>query len=84
MKTLVKGLEFVVVIVALVVGVYVGKTISVESILRKGLEPVTLAKTEEGLPEECVGRTISREWKIWLTGMRPGTMTTLPLNRKIL
>ena len=56
MKTLVKGLEFVVVIVALVVGVYVGKTISVESILRKGLEPVTLAKTEEGLPEECVGR----------------------------
>lgn len=38
------------------VGIYVGKTIGVESMLRKNLEPVTLAKTEEGLPEECIGR----------------------------
>lgn len=56
MKKLVKALEFIAVIVALVVGVYVGKTIGVESMLRKNLEPVTLAKTEEGLPEECIGR----------------------------
>ena len=56
MKKVAKAVEFIVVIIALVVGVYVGKTIGVESILRKGLEPVTLAKTEEGLPEECVGR----------------------------
>lgn len=56
MKKVAKAVEFIVVILALVVGVYVGKTIGVESILRKGLEPVTLAKTEEGLPEECVGR----------------------------
>ena len=56
MKTVVKALEFIVVIVALVVGIYVGKTIGVESMLRKNLEPVTLAKTEEGLPEECIGR----------------------------
>ncbi len=56
MKKVAKFLEFVVVILALVVGVYVGKTISVESMLRGKLEPVTLAKTEEGLPEECIGR----------------------------
>lgn len=56
MKKVAKAFEFIVVILSLAVGIYVGKNIGVESMLRKNLEPVTLAKTEEGLPEECIGR----------------------------
>lgn len=54
-KTVQKILEFVVVIVSLVVAVLVAKALPVESMLRGKEEPVTLAMTEGGLPEEYIG-----------------------------
>lgn len=54
-KWIVKVLEFAAVIIGLAVGIFVAKTISVESILRSKEEPVTLAMTEGGLPEDFIG-----------------------------
>lgn len=54
-KTLKKVLEFVVVIGALVIAVLVAKELPVESMLRGKEEPVTLAMTEDGLPEDFIG-----------------------------
>lgn len=54
-KMIVKILEFASVIIALVVGVFLAKNISLESILRGKEEPVTLAMTENGLPEDFIG-----------------------------
>ncbi|MCM1182665.1 MAG: hypothetical protein NC337_04735 [Roseburia sp.] len=52
---LAKFLEFVSVIAALVVAVLVVKNLSIESMLRGEEEPVTLAMTESGLPEDHIG-----------------------------
>ncbi len=54
-KMIVKLLEFASVIIALVVGIFLAKNISVESILRGKEEPVSLAMTENGLPEDFIG-----------------------------
>ena len=54
-KKLAKALEFIAVVAALVCGVLVGRNIGVESILRGKEEPVTLAMTEGGLPEDYIG-----------------------------
>ena len=56
MKNLVvKTLEGAVVIVALIVGVLLMNTISVESMLRGREEPVSLAVTEDGLQDDFIG-----------------------------
>ena len=52
----VKFLEFVSVIAALVIAVLTVKSLSLESILRGKEEPVTLSMTEDGLPEDFIGR----------------------------
>lgn len=57
---LVKALEFLVVIVALAVGVLVGKTVSLESMLKKD-EPVNLVTAEAGLPEDSVGKPAAED-----------------------
>lgn len=54
-KKIVKVLEFVMVILGIIAGVFVAKNISVESMLRKKEEPVTLAMTEDGLQEDFIG-----------------------------
>lgn len=54
-KLVVKVLEGASVIIALIVGVLLMNTISVESMLRGKEEPVTLAMTEDGLQEDFVG-----------------------------
>ncbi len=54
-KKLAKALEFIAVVAALVCGVLVGRNIGVESILRGKEEPLTLAMTEGGLPEDYIG-----------------------------
>ncbi len=54
-KLVVKALEGASVIVALVIGVILMNTISVESMLRGKEEPVTLAMTEDGLQDDFVG-----------------------------
>lgn len=51
----VKFLETVVVLIALIAAIVVAKSISVESMLRGREEPVTLAMTENGLPEDHIG-----------------------------
>lgn len=54
-KLVVKILEGAAVIAALIVGVFLMNTISVESMLRGREEPVTLAMTENGLQEDFIG-----------------------------
>lgn len=54
-KLVVKALEGASVIIALVIGVILMNTISVESMLRGKEEPVTLAMTEDGLQDDFVG-----------------------------
>ena len=54
-KKVVKFLEFLAVIIALVIAVFVAKNIRIESILRGKEEPVTLEMTEGGLPEDYIG-----------------------------
>lgn len=54
-KMIGKGLEFASVIIALIVGVIVARSIGVESMLRGKEEPVSLAMTEEGLYEDFIG-----------------------------
>lgn len=54
-KKIVKVLEFVMVILGIIAGVFVAKNIGVESMLRKKEEPVTLTMTEDGLQEDFVG-----------------------------
>lgn len=54
-KKLKKFLEFVAVIISLIIAVLVAKDLPVESMLRGKEEPVTLAMTEEGLPEDYIG-----------------------------
>lgn len=54
-KKLTKFLEFVAVIVSLVIAVLVAKDLPIESMLRGKEEPVTLAMTEGGLPEDYIG-----------------------------
>lgn len=54
-KKMVKALEFIMVIIAMVVGAVVAKNIGVESLLRGKEEPVTLAMTESGLQEDFIG-----------------------------
>lgn len=56
MKTfIVKVLDFVVVIVALIAAGFISKNIGLESILRGKEEPVTLAIAEEGLMDDSIG-----------------------------
>lgn len=56
MKTkLTKVLEFVAVIAAIAVGILVEENLSIESILQRNEEQVTLSMTEKGRPEEYVG-----------------------------
>lgn len=54
-KKIAKALEFVAVIVAIIVGVFVAKGIGVESMLRGKEEPVSLATAEAGLYEDFIG-----------------------------
>lgn len=54
-KTIIKVLEFAAVIIALVIAVWAAMNIGVESLLRGKEEAVTLAMTEEGLPEDYIG-----------------------------
>ena len=54
-KMLRKVLEFVSVIIALIIAVLVAKDLPLESLLRGKEEPVTLAMTEGGLPEDYIG-----------------------------
>ena len=54
-KKMVKALEFVMVVIAMVVGAVVAKNIGVESLLRGKEEPVTLAMTESGLQDDFIG-----------------------------
>lgn len=56
MKTkIIKFLEFIAVIAAIIVGILVEENLNIESILRGNEEPVTLSMTEKGLPEEYIG-----------------------------
>ena len=50
-KKLVKAFEFLAVVIALIIGVLVGKNISLESMLKKNEQPVTLSMTEGGFPD---------------------------------
>lgn len=54
-KLIVKVLEGLSVIVALVIGILLMNTVGVESMLRGKEEPVTLAMTESGLQEDFIG-----------------------------
>lgn len=54
-KKLTKFLEFVSVILAIIIAVLVVKDLPLESVLRGKEEPVTLAMTEGGLPEDYIG-----------------------------
>ena len=54
-KMLRKFLEFISVIIALIIAVLVAKDLPLESLLRGKEEPVTLAMTEGGLPEDYIG-----------------------------
>ncbi len=54
-KRIKKALEFIVVVIALVIGVLTAKSLSIESMLRGKEEAVTLAMTEEGIAEDYVG-----------------------------
>ena len=58
-KKLVKALEFLAVVVALIIGVLVGKNISLESMLKKNEQPVTLSMTEGGIPEDLAGMALA-------------------------
>ena len=60
-KKLVKALEFLAVVVALIIGVLVGKNISLESMLKKNEQPVTLSMTEGGIPEDCIGKPAAED-----------------------
>ena len=56
MKTkIIKFLEFTAVITAIIVGTLAEENLSIESMLRKNEEPITLSMTEKGLPEEYIG-----------------------------
>ena len=56
MKTkIIKFLEFTAVITAIIVGTLAEENLSIESMLRKNEEAVTLSMTEKGLPEEYIG-----------------------------
>ena len=52
----VRFLEFAAVIAAIIVGILVEENLSIESMLRRNEGPVTLSMTENGLPDEYVGR----------------------------
>lgn len=54
-KTILKILEFAVVIAALVIAVFAAMNVGVESLLKGKEEAVTLAMTEEGFPEDYIG-----------------------------
>ena len=60
-KKLVKALEFLAVVVALIIGVLVGKNISLESMLKKNEQPVTLSMTEGGIPEDYIGKPAAED-----------------------
>ena len=60
-KKLIKVLEFFAVILSLVLAVFVATHLSIESILRKNEEPVTLAMTEGGLPEDYIGKPAAED-----------------------
>lgn len=50
-----KFFEYASVIVALIIAVLVTKNLGIESMMRSKEEPVTLAMTEDGLPEDFIG-----------------------------
>lgn len=56
MDKFLKILDFVLVIAAIVLAVYVGKNIGLEYLMRGREDPVTLSMTEGGLPEDYIGR----------------------------
>lgn len=55
-EKIVKALEFIAVIAAILMSTVVIRNISVESILKGKEEPVTLSMTENGLPEDYIGK----------------------------
>ena len=55
-EKLIKALEFIAVIAAILISTVVVRNISVESILKGKEETVTLAMTENGLPEDFIGK----------------------------
>ena len=55
-EKLIKALEFISVIAAILISTVVVRNISVESILKGKVEPVTLSMTENGLPEDHIGK----------------------------
>ena len=52
---IIKFLEFAAVIAAIIVGILAAENLSIESMLRRNEESVTLSMTEKGLPEEYIG-----------------------------
>lgn len=57
----VKVLDFVVVVIALIVAGFISKNIGLESILRAKEEPVTLAIAEEGLVDDSIGMPAGKD-----------------------
>lgn len=53
---IVKVLEFAAVILAIIIGILVEKNLAIESMLRGVEEQITLSMTENGLPDEYVGK----------------------------
>ena len=77
MDKFLKILDFVLVIAAIVLAVYVGKNIGLEYLMRGREEPVTLSMTDGGLPEDYIGRKagISPSLRTDIAGRKPGQLT---------
>ena len=85
-KKIVKFLEFVAVIAAIVIAALVIKNISVESWLMGEEEPVTLAMTEEGLKEDYIGMPAAddipriEDAEMWEDTWQTSCVTIEPIN----
>lgn len=83
---IVKVLEFAAVIIAIVVGVLVAENLSIESMLRRNEGPVTLSMTENGLPEEYMGRPAAddipriEDAQTWEDTWQTSYVTVEPIN----
>ena len=78
MDKFLKILDFVLVIAAIVLAVYVGKNIGLEYLMRGREEPVTLSMTEGGLPEDTsagLPAGISPSLRTDIAGRKPGQLT---------
>lgn len=82
----VKFLEFAAVIAAIIVGILVEENLSIESMLRRNEEPVTLSMTENGLPDEYVGRPAAddipriEDGEAWEDTWQTGYITVEPIS----